>query len=245
MTLYDPTRLYSALLNTGLQQKNNPLYQVIYDLIGAVAGINKQANTTASGGNPGPQGIQGKMGLPGVDGIDGEDAPVIQGATGATGSQGSQGFQGIPGLDGSDGDDSVLIGIPTVSLVPIPYTPVLTNITIGNGTFTGLYLQIGKLVIWKIVMTFGSTTSISSLPEFTLPVPAFSTDATSSGTYGYGVHQASGTSYDISIVSVTTTVVGIIYTLGATDANTPITTTAPFIWAATDTIQLGGSYMAA
>jgi hypothetical protein len=42
----DPSRLYTTLLNTGLQQKNNALYQVIHDLIGLVTSINK---TTSSG----------------------------------------------------------------------------------------------------------------------------------------------------------------------------------------------------
>jgi hypothetical protein len=45
MAKIDPTRLYTALLNTGLQNKDNPLYQVIHDLIGILANINKQTNT--------------------------------------------------------------------------------------------------------------------------------------------------------------------------------------------------------
>lgn len=40
----DPARLYSALLNTGLQQKDNPLYQVIYNLIGTLISIDKKVN---------------------------------------------------------------------------------------------------------------------------------------------------------------------------------------------------------
>lgn len=77
----DPNRLYTALLNTGLASKDNPLYQVIHDLIGAVAILQK----TSSAGVSGSQGIQG-----------------IQGVSG------SQGPQGIPGMDGLDGEDVII-----------------------------------------------------------------------------------------------------------------------------------------
>lgn len=43
--MIDPARLYSALLNTGLQSKDNPLYQVIRELIGLV--INLKSDNTA------------------------------------------------------------------------------------------------------------------------------------------------------------------------------------------------------
>src|SRR5260370_41935938 len=77
MAAFDPSRLYVSLLNTGLQTKDNPLYQVIHDLIGTVATVNKQTNTLVSSGGsvgiPGPQGLQG---LPGLDG-DIIDEPLI------------------------------------------------------------------------------------------------------------------------------------------------------------------------
>lgn len=51
MSAIDPNRLYTALLNTGLQSKNNPLYQVIYNLIKTIEEINTQTNTFISGGS--------------------------------------------------------------------------------------------------------------------------------------------------------------------------------------------------
>lgn len=48
---FNPSRLYSTLLNTGLQTKDNPLYQVLHDLIAAVASVNKQTDTIISGGS--------------------------------------------------------------------------------------------------------------------------------------------------------------------------------------------------
>lgn len=81
----DPTRLYTALLNTGLQQKDNPLYQVIYNLIGNLVDLNNQINAINIVVNPalGPQGIQGLQGL--------------------------QGIQGFPGNDGEDGETIILL----------------------------------------------------------------------------------------------------------------------------------------
>jgi hypothetical protein len=52
------------------------------------------------------------------------------------------------------------------------YSPSYTNITIGNGTVTARYQQIGKLihVYWKLV--WGSTTSLTAYPLISFPVTA-------------------------------------------------------------------------
>ena len=52
------------------------------------------------------------------------------------------------------------------------FTPTWTNLTVGNGTNTASYVQVGKIVhiVGKIV--FGSTTSITGHPGFTLPITA-------------------------------------------------------------------------
>jgi hypothetical protein len=48
MAIFDPSRLYSTLLNTGLQVKDNALYQVVHDLIAALVTVNKQLNGVIS-----------------------------------------------------------------------------------------------------------------------------------------------------------------------------------------------------
>jgi len=45
----DPSRIYTALMNTGLQQKDNALYQVIRDLIGTVVTISQQIGSGGGG----------------------------------------------------------------------------------------------------------------------------------------------------------------------------------------------------
>ncbi len=70
---FDPSRLYTLLLNTGLQQKDNPLHQVIHGLIDHTISTNKQVNTIISGGGSvGPQGIQGIQGVAGLAGESGD-----------------------------------------------------------------------------------------------------------------------------------------------------------------------------
>lgn len=110
--MMDPARLYTALLNTGLQQKDNPLYQVIYNLIGTVVQLRTSSSGSSGGsGSTGATGLTGPMGPPGIDGTDGLE--------GNEGSPGMQGIQGITGDAGpispmgaifpSDGDDTDFI----------------------------------------------------------------------------------------------------------------------------------------
>jgi hypothetical protein len=61
------------------------------------------------------------------------------------------------------------------------WSPTYSNLTIGNGTVTARYQQIGKLVtvFWKLV--WGSTTSFTAYPIIALPVAAAQNDILISG----------------------------------------------------------------
>lgn len=50
------------------------------------------------------------------------------------------------------------------------WSPTLTNLTEGNGTEVARYVRQGKTVHCYYSLTFGSTSSISGIPEITLPV---------------------------------------------------------------------------
>src|ERR1043165_8283358 len=52
------------------------------------------------------------------------------------------------------------------------FTVTWTNLTIGNGTATGQYSQIGKTVRFRMKTVLGSTSVIGTDPSFTLPVTA-------------------------------------------------------------------------
>ena len=51
MALFDPARLFTQLQNTGLQNKDTPLFQLINQMIGAMVAINKQQNAEAAAGS--------------------------------------------------------------------------------------------------------------------------------------------------------------------------------------------------
>lgn len=105
-------RLLSQLNQSGLQIKDNPLYQVIKQLIAAskqfqneLESISSSSSSTTvitkeSSGLPGMIGMAGKDGLPGPPGIKG-----VSGSTGATGAKGptTLGPMGLHGKDGLQG----------------------------------------------------------------------------------------------------------------------------------------------
>lgn len=52
------------------------------------------------------------------------------------------------------------------------WTPTFTNLTVGNGTLTARYIQIGKTVFARLGFVFGNTSAVSGAVTFTLPVTA-------------------------------------------------------------------------
>lgn len=74
------------------------------------------------------------------------------------------------------------------------WTPSWSNLTVGNGTVSAKYIQIGKAVLAEIQFILGSTSSVGTGPTFTLPVT--STSNFSNGQYIGGVRMvAAGTGY--------------------------------------------------
>jgi hypothetical protein len=50
------------------------------------------------------------------------------------------------------------------------YTPTFNNLTVGNGTLNFKFAQVNEFVHVVGILTFGSTTSITGVPNFTFPV---------------------------------------------------------------------------
>lgn len=126
-TSLNTARLRSQLLTSGLQQKDQPLFQVINSLIGAVelliknGNINAQdvSNLVSSGSSNQDLGarIPGMMGMDGEDGIDGMSIPGPMGLQGPAGIAGTGGPAGPTtigpmGINGVDGDDGYPIPGP-------------------------------------------------------------------------------------------------------------------------------------
>jgi hypothetical protein len=84
----------------------------------------------------------------------------------------------------------------------LSYTPVMTEWTLGNGSLTGHYLQIGKFVRGVLTFEFGSTSVASSTPGlgplFSPPVPV-STVTVFAHEYGMGAAQDLSTGFSAPV----------------------------------------------
>jgi len=119
------------------------------------------------------------------------------------------------------------------------WTPTLANITIGNGTVSARYQQIGKTVNFWFLITLGSTSSVTGAVGVSLPANNKQNDL-----WLLGVLQDTGVAAYTGI--------GILFDnyvyMRAMPANgtyaqySPVSSTVPFTWGNTDFITLSGSY---
>jgi hypothetical protein len=123
------------------------------------------------------------------------------------------------------------------------FTPTWTNLTVGNATQNSAYIAAGKLHIVRIALTWGSTTSMSGVPEFTLPNGvSFHSSYYSTAIVGYGALEDDNPGTDYT---------GVVMRSGATAARgrflceqvnatyaaaAGISATVPFTWATGDNI---------
>ena len=104
----NPVRLYTQLQNTGLQNKDTPLYQLLFQMIGQLQAIANVGGFSGGGGGGGStiiNNITNLMGGPAFDGENGIDGMFIPGPQGMRGIDGLT----IPGTDGKDGEDAIMI----------------------------------------------------------------------------------------------------------------------------------------
>lgn len=73
------------------------------------------------------------------------------------------------------------------------WTPTYSGITVGNGTSTGRYAVIGRTVIARFTLSFGTTTAITA-PAYLVVPPIKGNMNTSNGTtFGSGVYYDAST----------------------------------------------------
>jgi hypothetical protein len=119
------------------------------------------------------------------------------------------------------------------------WSPTFANLTVGNGTVTARYQQIGKTVNFEFKFILGSTSAIGSLPNFSLPAtPKIGSgifllaaeDSGTGNTFG-GLENISGTVYPFA------------FTAGGTYVqNSYFTATVPFTWTTNDNFTIRGTY---
>ena len=126
------------------------------------------------------------------------------------------------------------------------YTPTFTNFTLGNGTITlAKYSQIGKIVNVKVLITLGSTSSVSGRIGISLPVTATS-DNTDRAISVCGLIAGGVSSTGFTTIGASTR--ADLYALlasGTYVTNTNISSTIPGTWTTGNTFSTVFTYEAA
>lgn len=127
------------------------------------------------------------------------------------------------------------------------WTPSWTNVSVGNGTVTAQYIQIGKTVHFFLQLDFGSTTGVTGNVTFSAPVTATSDWITQHfGQSGYQDNNT-GITYGGSMTFTDTSNI-LCRRQTVTGSETrwlTVNATNPFTWTTSDSIRVNGTYEAA
>jgi hypothetical protein len=123
------------------------------------------------------------------------------------------------------------------------YTPVWTNLTVGNGTNTGRYLQVGKAVVYQGQITWGSTTSATG-SNTTVSLPVTAATVTGLGFQGSGyINDAGSRFYMVNVWRGSATTA--LFVHSESGGAGLVTGTAPMTWATSDALSWQLMYEAA
>lgn len=127
------------------------------------------------------------------------------------------------------------------------FTPTWTNLTVGNGTNTGKYSQVGRTVHVRTEFVLGTTSSVASDPYITLPITAaaYTADRSEIGLVGFN---DVGTNSPVGVVRLRSTTTASIFALNASSTYlliAGVSSTTPFTWTTGDNFGLTMTYEAA
>ncbi len=130
------------------------------------------------------------------------------------------------------------------------WTPTFTNLTVGNGTLNGKYIQIGKTVFYRLSFILGSSSSVGTGVSFTLPVTSVSYAGTSTVPFiGSGQIYDNGVALYVVNIAWASTTTGSIYLMGAggtyVTGQQNLTASVPMSWGLNDEFGIQGYYEAA
>lgn len=130
----------------------------------------------------------------------------------------------------------------------IPFTPTFESLTVGNGTLTARYTQVGKTAHWYLKLIFGSTTSISGAVKVTgLPIAPASVDASTAAIVQALYSDASGNKFwgtshaannNTTRIWLSPMTVSGSYLRSDVD----LSSTVPFTWTSTDILYVTATY---
>jgi hypothetical protein len=156
--MIDPSRLNAQLLNTGLSSRDNPLYQILHELISGLLGLTgeiKTIKTTVDDGNSSGITTQGQTIIINRNRGkgDGRIKRILLSGSGTTGATGTTGIQGNIGQRGRPGKNA------KIRVIPGPAGLTGTNGTNGRDGTIGLRGRPGKTSRPRIIMLGSTTTS--------------------------------------------------------------------------------------
>ena len=120
-----------------------------------------------------------------------------------------------------------------------PYTPALTNLSVGNGTMTAKYIQAGKLVVCTGKIVLGSTSTVTGTIGIGIPVTAADTIAVGSALLYDSSTVATRSGGECDLASTTS-----LEFFGGNGGG-PASATLPFTWTTGDQLRWEILYEAA
>lgn len=125
------------------------------------------------------------------------------------------------------------------------WTGTTTNPVIGNGTLTGAYHRVGKLIFYRIGIVAGSTTTYGS-GSYRLTLPVAPATAYNAWTQTIGTGIVADSSANLRTFLFATTISAGSSTIALADhAATQMGATTPYTLAVGDSIGITGTYEAA
>jgi len=142
--------------------------------------------------------------------------------------------------------------LPVVTSSTQTWTPTWGNVTVGNGTVTANYQQLGDVVHFQAKLVLGSTTVFPGAGQtvtMSYPVTAADSDEAASAVRATGYDDDVGRQYPNIygyLPTSTTTDVHIYLFVGTyIDSSDYIRAINPFTWAVNDILLVNGTYRAA
>lgn len=120
------------------------------------------------------------------------------------------------------------------------FTPTWTGVTVGNGTNTGVYTVINKMLFVKVKIVFGTTSVMTGFPQITLPNSLIGTTANqlvfgTANCDDTGIAAYPGSCYLIQSNAVRAYVSN---TAGTYASLANITSTVPMTWSTGDVLYM-------
>lgn len=130
------------------------------------------------------------------------------------------------------------------------WTPTWTNVTTTNSTTTAKYTQIGKTVIFRLILKGGAATALGTDPQFSLPVTATNYGSASTGVPIIGLirFEDNGVANYMGRLALLSTTVALLQVENSAStyvALVGVTAAVPFAFGNGDEIMVTGTYEAA